>query len=272
MKLSPLYTSLVALAVTFAGPIGCAAEASDDAADEPTSDDDLTAGPSKSKLLGEVVSIKVDDKTIGAKSKVTAILKAMKLGATDALPQVTQAIPRCMFAHPIAFYGASDKLLGSGGFMCGAQQTTGTATAYVYVGTKAYSMTADLGNVFKQVQKPVQASDLLYGITNFSVTKPGPLNPRGTGSEPDTIKMLLSAVGDKVTAIDPNAPTPRCMPARIVTFYRGTKEAATITSMCSADTGMSTGTLSEADGDKVGTLSLNMATLAKVESKLRWTR
>lgn len=273
MKLSSFFaTSLVTLAVAFAGPIGCAAEASDDAGDEQSSEDDLTAGPSKSKLLGDVIAIKVDDKIVGAKSKVGAILKAMDLGATD-MPQVATAIPRCMFSHPISFYGANDKLLGSGGFMCGAQQTTGTATAYIYVGTKAYSVTANLGGVFKQMDKPLQASDMLYGITNFTVTKPGGgFNARGTGSEAETIKTLLGAVGDKVTAIDPNAPTPRCMPARVVTFYRGNKEAASITSMCSANTGMSTGTLIEADGDKVGTLSLNMTTLAKVESKLRWSR
>ena len=65
MKLSSFFaTSLVTLAVAFAGPIGCAAEASDDAGDEQSSEDDLTAGPSKSKLLGDVIAIKVDDKIV----------------------------------------------------------------------------------------------------------------------------------------------------------------------------------------------------------------
>ena len=271
MKSWSLYTGLFALAVTFAGPIGCAAETADDAED--SAEDDLTAGASKSKLLGSVYAIKVDDTTLGSKAKVAGILSAMDLGARDAIPEIATAVPRCMFSHPISFIGAKGKLLASGGFMCGAQQTTGTVTAYVYVGAKVYTMKADLGGVFKQVNKPTQAGDLLYGITGVSISKPGMgTNSSAFAEESELVTGILGAVGQAVTPVDPNAPQPRCMPARVITFYRGDKEAGTLTSMCSASTGVSSGNLIAPDDSKVGKVSLDHGKLGKVEAKLRWSR
>ena len=157
--------------------------------------------------------------------------------------------------------------------MCGAQQTTGTATAYITKGTKIYSVKADLGGVFKQVKAPTQAGDLLYGVTSITFKKPAMgLNSTATATEADSVKDALAGVGSKVTAIDPNAPVPRCIPARVITFYRGNKEAASVTTMCSADSGSTTGTLYSADDKTVGRLTLDMTKIGKVEARLRWTR
>ena len=272
MKSWSLYTGLFALAVTFAGPVGCAAEASDDAADD-SAEDDLTAGPSKSKLLGEVFAIKVNDTTIGSKTKVAAILNAMDIGSRDAIPAIATSMPRCMLSHPTSFIGAKGKVIATAGFMCGSEETTGTATAFVTYGSKTYTVKADLGGVFKQVQKPTQAGDLLYGITSVSIAKPGPgTTSRASTETQASITSVLGSIGQAVTLVDPNAPQPRCIPARVITFYRGATEAATLTSMCSGSSGMSTGTLFTAEDSKLGKVDLDLTKLSKVEATLRWSR
>lgn len=270
-KLSPLYTGLFALTVAFAGPIGCAAETGDEA--EESVEDDLTAAASKSNILGEVYAIKIDDKTLGAKTKVAGVLNAMEIASRDAMPAIATAMPRCMLSHPITFIGAKGKQLGYGGFMCGASETTGIKTAYVTVGSKTYQVKADLGAVFKQVDKPVQAGDLLYNVTAVTITKPGHgLNPKASTETASTIKDVLAAISQTVTPVDPNAPVPRCIPARVLTFYRGDKEAATLTTMCSAATGTGSGNLFTPDDDKLGKVTIDFTKLGKVESILRWSR
>jgi hypothetical protein len=269
LVLNPFAASaLLAVSVLFAGPVGCTAETGDEAAEEEGSDDDLTASPTKSNVLGEVVAIEIDGKVVGSRAKVSSMLKAMKLGARDRKPELNPAQPRCALSHPIKFIGANNAEVASGGFMCGADQRTGVVRAFVRNATASYGVEADLGALFKQVDAPVQAGDMLYGITKVQITTPRN-GDEVTTKNADQVKTLLSGVGQAVTPLAPNTPSPRCVPARFITFYRGAEVAAKISTMCSADTGVSPGRIFARDEALVGTVSLDMSKVSKVETVAR---
>ncbi|MBL8606983.1 MAG: hypothetical protein JNL38_06670 [Myxococcales bacterium] len=268
--------ALVASLLLGAGAIsGCAASAEEPAAAEDGTgegEDEVVAanGTVKSKLLGEVAAIRVRDVTIGDPAKVGKALRALGLGSRNKIP--AEGGFRCMPGYRIEILDAKGDALASAGLMCGGGERTGVHKGSVQFAGKSYLIDGDVGALEAELAKPAKVSDVLFGkVDSIHLVKP--MTGSAGTQDPLSVQQILGAidVGQELRAVDPNEPTPKCPPARIIELSRGGKEAAQITTMCGASTGKATGTLSVSD-KKVGKLTLDMGALATVESRLRWLK
>jgi hypothetical protein len=238
---------------------GCTAETSEDPTEE--AEDDLTAGAYKSKLLGEVAAIKIRDITIGNKAKVGAVLRTAGLGSRNRIPD--EGGYRCMPGYRIEFLGPKGNVVAQGGLQCGSDARTGVHKGSVQVNGKSYLIDADVGIIEGELAKPVTASDFLWGTNKVELrTRMG---AKAT-SDAALVADVLKGVGDKLELLPDNTPEPRCLPARVLSFKRGTADIGYITSSCGEDSGTGAGKL-RIDGKRYA-LTLNFDKIAPVEASL----
>lgn len=264
-------TGLVALALSTLvtlGAFGCAAptDAADPAAGDVATDDDNEV---KSNVLGDVHAVKVQGRTVGAKTKVSKILRLTGLSARAAKPD--EGAFRCMPTYRLEFLDARGETIASGGFMCGAGgEPTSDAKGYITLrqGGKAYLISGDAKAIDELSKAPLQVADVTYGVDKIELGRPGQAGAPAT--EKADLTTALKALGTSQVP-DPNASFPRCLPNHVVTLYRAGKHVATASFLCGGAGGTDVqASFSSQNGEEIhGAIRVDATALIALEDKLR---
>jgi hypothetical protein len=266
---------LAVLAVTMLAPLaaGCSADTSGDDVNGPSSDVQGAGGDGedeirKGGLLGQLAAVKINGgATVAAPTKIKRILENIGLQPGAAKPQ--EGGFRCMPSYRLEFFKPSGELAGTAGFMCGGAGSADRkdAKGSVQVNGKSYLITAkDVDAIDAIGKEPAAVADLVYGADKVVFTKPMNQSAKVETNNGEQVAKVLSGLkADQVP--DRNASFPRCLPSKVVTIQKGTKELANIALNCGDDaTGTVRGRLSA--GDMMGAIDVDAGIVLGVEKSL----
>ncbi|MFO0670636.1 MAG: hypothetical protein U0235_13560 [Polyangiaceae bacterium] len=202
--------------------------------DEPPAEGALAKGGAGDELEPKAAAIEihtvpmidhsVKDETIvvGADTKLKSLAKAFKILSPE------DPIPKCMpqYRHDLRYLDESGKELSKLSVSCAGY---GTFTK----GGKTEHIKAVNDNLESVAKMALVPGDALWGISQVKVTRFGQGDK--TVKEDAAVEKLVAAIdGDQ--KIDTEAPEAKCMPDYAIHFLRGTKEVASASFICGADT------------------------------------
>jgi hypothetical protein len=266
---------LAVLAVTMLAPLaaGCSADTAGDDVNAPSGDVQGAGGEGEDEirrggLLGQLGAVKVNGGAIvAAPSKIKRILENIGLQPGAAKP--AEGGFRCMPSYRLEFFKPSGEVAGTAGFMCGGPGSADRkdAKGSVQVGGKSYLITAkDIDAIDAIAKEPAAVADLVYGADKVVFSKPTSQAAKVETNNGEQVAKVLSGLkADQVP--DRNASFPRCLPSKVVTIQKGTKELASIGLNCGDDaTGIVRGRLTA--GETMGAVDVDAGIVLGVEKTL----
>lgn len=245
------------------GVSGCSAEpAESEGAGEGEGVDEIRAS-----LVGSVSGVRIRGAMVlGAPSKVERVLR--NIGLAHGSPRPSEGGIGCAPSYAIELLDARGNVRSTAGFSCDTGGPRQLVAGSIVAGGRSYALTAhDLDAIDAIAAEPAAVGDVLFGVDRVEIGAGLLGRAKQTSERAKVLKVVRSMNVDLPP--DPYARMARCLPNRVVSFWQGARQLASVSFACAEDErGIVVGAFSGRDSQVSGGIAIHAGTVLDVESGL----